>query len=583
MKLISWVVWLVWLCLMPPPLEATTYYVKTAANGGSDAAAGTSWATAWATTAKVNATISAGDVVYFDATGKWYGSQLTPPTGGTSGTQTYYKSMTTGDVYTPFGATICAGDSLGGGWSIYGTPSDSIYQRSYSGLVLEPNGTEMASAIRQQISYGVDSILFEVGSVGAITAAGHSHYDATGNVIYVKLYQIGGSQHPDAFGLITMTAPSLYFTSSTQQYINAEGINFDCGGAGNIWFGWTSHGRHVTVRDGWVRHGVNLYGSSNGALISSRTASGDAAGGDPYDQPDMGMYNSVVACSLDYCYDDDPGQGYGHIMSVYSEWYLKLDSNYMGTHTGNTAPHFKGLTVHPPDASISNPGYQCSNNHIITGDRVGGTAIQMHATTNWTMIYGNVIEPALSGSRSIWLYCDDDHVARPNNHWGSPILIYNNTIYNLGTDGITLGETLADSISEGANQIDIRIKYNIFYNIDNNQQAIAVKSGIYYGITECDSNIFFDSTATLTFRGSDGQDPIGYNASYATWNAAYGFDAHSTFANPEFNNAAGGDFSRPSASGEMNLDYGGIHWSVWGAKQPAAEEQGGGLLYPILK
>ena len=51
---------------------ATTYYVKTAGDGGSDGAAGTAWGTAWATTAKVNSTISAGDIVHFDATGKWY-------------------------------------------------------------------------------------------------------------------------------------------------------------------------------------------------------------------------------------------------------------------------------------------------------------------------------------------------------------------------------------------------------------------------------------------------------------------------------------------------------------------------------
>jgi len=48
--------------------NATTYYVS---NSGSDAAAGTSTATAWQTIAKVNATVTSGDIVYFKAGGSW--------------------------------------------------------------------------------------------------------------------------------------------------------------------------------------------------------------------------------------------------------------------------------------------------------------------------------------------------------------------------------------------------------------------------------------------------------------------------------------------------------------------------------
>jgi len=65
--------------------NATNYYVK---NSGSDAAAGTSDETAWATMAKVISAISPGDSVFFERGGVWR-EQLIPLTGA-SGAHTYY-------------------------------------------------------------------------------------------------------------------------------------------------------------------------------------------------------------------------------------------------------------------------------------------------------------------------------------------------------------------------------------------------------------------------------------------------------------------------------------------------------------
>ena len=53
--------------------EAATYYVK---NGGNDSLTGTSDETAWATIAKVEATASNGDTVYFDRQGSWSGAAV---------------------------------------------------------------------------------------------------------------------------------------------------------------------------------------------------------------------------------------------------------------------------------------------------------------------------------------------------------------------------------------------------------------------------------------------------------------------------------------------------------------------------
>jgi len=61
---------------------ATDYYVKT---GGNDGFAGTSGETAWATTAKVEATVSNGDTIYFDNASTWNavsGSRVLKTTAG---------------------------------------------------------------------------------------------------------------------------------------------------------------------------------------------------------------------------------------------------------------------------------------------------------------------------------------------------------------------------------------------------------------------------------------------------------------------------------------------------------------------
>ncbi|OGC94620.1 MAG: hypothetical protein A2W25_09345 [candidate division Zixibacteria bacterium RBG_16_53_22] len=72
---------------------ATTYYVK---NGGSDGAAGTSDATAWATISKVNSSsFSPGDQILFKRGSTW-NENLTPPSSGTSGNPIFFGAYDAG-------------------------------------------------------------------------------------------------------------------------------------------------------------------------------------------------------------------------------------------------------------------------------------------------------------------------------------------------------------------------------------------------------------------------------------------------------------------------------------------------------
>ena len=66
-------------------LSAATYYVS---KSGSDSNNGTSWAMAWASTGKVNSSLSGGDTVFY-GTGTFNG-RLLPASGGSSNDRTVY-------------------------------------------------------------------------------------------------------------------------------------------------------------------------------------------------------------------------------------------------------------------------------------------------------------------------------------------------------------------------------------------------------------------------------------------------------------------------------------------------------------
>jgi microcystin-dependent protein len=89
-----------------------TYFVK---NGGSDGAAGTSDATAWATVSKVNGfALAAGDIVQFRGGDTW--NETLNPKSGTSGNPITYTSYGTGraNLTGPFGLAANADKRIGG-------------------------------------------------------------------------------------------------------------------------------------------------------------------------------------------------------------------------------------------------------------------------------------------------------------------------------------------------------------------------------------------------------------------------------------------------------------------------------------
>ena len=118
------------------PARAATYYVDNCVTPGSDSNPGTSPAAAWLTVAHVNAqAFNPGDSILFQRTCVWYGTSLTVPSGGSSGSPI------------TFGA--------------YGTGADPILKgstlESTSGFALAPNQTATIFSLTDSGTSSTDS------------------------------------------------------------------------------------------------------------------------------------------------------------------------------------------------------------------------------------------------------------------------------------------------------------------------------------------------------------------------------------------------------------------------------------------
>jgi hypothetical protein len=140
------------------------------------------------------------------------------------------------------------------------------------------------------------------------------------------------------------------------------------------------------------------------------------------------------------------------------------------------------------------------------------------------------------------------------------LYILNNTVYDV--DDYFYAQELS-AVGSGTTVI----KYNVFYKAGSSPW-IQLPNWSSGPSLEIDYNIYYDSpvsnfSASLTGCGS--------SRTLTQWRAC-GYDIHSDTVNPGLADPAGGDFSRPGASGEMSLNYGGRDWTIFGAVQPAGEE-----------
>lgn len=205
-------------------VNATNYYVK---NSGSDAAAGTSDGTAWATIAKVISAISPGDSVFFERGGVWREQLI--PLSGVSGAHTYYGAYGVGAKPKILGSVEKNEESdwtnvSGNIW----TTASSTFPLDIGNLIF--NG---------EASCGVKIM----SSTPTLDAQGEFWYDFTNDLI--RLYSVG---NPATFyrDIECAVSRSVIYVSN-KSYITFRYLDVRYGAAHGVGTGSGHH--HINVLD----------------------------------------------------------------------------------------------------------------------------------------------------------------------------------------------------------------------------------------------------------------------------------------------------------------------------------------------
>jgi hypothetical protein len=235
------------------------------------------------------------------------------------------------------------------------------------------------------------------------------------------------------------------------------------------------------------------------------------------------------------------GTAHGNGVGIYQEWGFRADSNTFDSI--ETGINFK------TNLAGSASWYNTAAYNTIR--RPTWSGVEIYCWGGYDSIYGNTIIDAQDcGVRIISPLTGGGDTTSTGNHF-----IGNNTFYNCtkaiatGTEGPTRGTNVA--------------KYNAAYNESSSRHWIVYAQDTSYWTI--DSNIYYSTTPTYNISN------LG-NLSFANWQNE-GYDTvgvnSTNNVDPGFTDAANGDFTRASASGEVGVSYGGRRWNIFGAVQNA--------------
>jgi hypothetical protein len=178
--------------------------------------------------------------------------------------------------------------------------------------------------------------------------------------------------------------------------------------------------------------------------------------------------------------------------------------------------------------------------------------IQLFGKVAHIAIFGNTFNYP-GGRNGIWINYSDYGTTDSNGYHE----IYNNTFYNCRMNQ-------ADDEGTYNRHVSSVFKYNIVYRdvaASGDWEMWNMDSDSNWA--DVDSNMYYTTSSTYEFL-------IGaVNHSWSQWTDS-SLDVNGSYnVDPGFNNAVNGDFSRPSASGEMSQSYGGFSWTIYGAVQEA--------------
>jgi hypothetical protein len=148
----------------------------------------------------------------------------------------------------------------------------------------------------------------------------------------------------------------------------------------------------------------------------------------------------------------------------------------------------------------------------------------------------------------------------------------NNTIYSVGTRFFDLSSCSWACDTCGS---DNKALYNVSYK-HNWTGGLGTRWFIgwpYWASETCDecweidSNYYYDPSQAFLGYVSGGDGVNDTTKTWTQWQTDNNLDVNSYNSDPGLNDPANGDFSRPSAFGEMNRTYGGRTWTIFGAWQ----------------
>jgi hypothetical protein len=508
--------------VIPTHLWATTYYVRT---NGSDNAAGTSWATAWATTSKVQSTLAGGDTVYF-GTGKWRNVKLTPPKGSASDRTCYACSSFVQGISHLWGS-----DSVGS-WVSY---SGNIWKAAYTGSSCL---VERVYTLAQD-----DSLVKWESSLAAVNAAGEFYHDTGKDTIYAWCY---ANANPNNVDMEASCHQVFDVASDANGYFTVWGFDIRYGNHGVIYFNSAMGSEADSVL---ISHcnisGISYATDENPACIYA------GKGGSEYTPSSWGKDNEVRACTLSNEWNIGGASNHGDGVVLYTQTRFIVDSCYIdGRGRGNVGIIFKNET----EGCVA---------RFNTLKRINTDAMRVAYSGQADSFYGNiVIGDGTHPTGGAAILTENPQ----SNPWYSNSCVWlNNTFYNCGRSGLVNGD--GDNGGTGH-----KLMYNVQFDSFNHPID-------YFGQ---DNKARWTIDSNLIYRPSFASGSFYYNGNVAlaTWKTTEGFDTHSdtVYSHVGFTDPASGDFSRPNSSQEMNRIYGGRTWTRYGAWQPSGS--GGGDIYP---
>jgi hypothetical protein len=514
--------------------NGANYYVR---KSGNDTNTGTSWATAWATVAKVNSSIHAADTVRFGA-GRWLNSQVNA-VAGTFGHPTVYACSTL--TTASFGqTTISAGDSVRN-WTLH---SGNIYKAYWHRSASIAYGMDNYDVNKAYILVCNDSTLYPQTSLANVSAAGQFFQNSANDTVYAWFW---GSASPSGKEVLIAGGPTV-IVSADRDYISFVGLNLKMGKQGIV---------EVSARSDSLSFIHCLFQhNSNRSTVEANNPSLVFFGEHYYPN----RYINFIACDFRDCYRDDfpdaiPNWDHGGTgIKFYYVQNSVIDSCTFLRCAGDGIKYKSSRGAYSINNTVRNTIFYGNWGGANTSITNMGVMLSMRVGTD--SVYGCTF---IACGRGIGVgdmgAAGSDFVQESNN------FIANNTFYNCGYF----------LEIEGMQQLRKEyFKYNAAYNYTGARAiSFAEQSGSYANLQDScvfDSNYWYDPTSFAV------RLPSG-TLSWAQWQAL-GKDVHGSWTtNPGFNNPAANDFSRPSAGVEMNQTYGGRTWTRFGAWQgPAAPD-----------